>query len=146
MIARGQKERPQACAPADIHGEVAMTDDDAFLLLCEKVWGLSEERKLLSAQAAQARLTDDPDVLDDLADRIDLNRVEQRLSMARLLEAAQPELPDPGSAPVQAAPSRLALKSRSTSISGQWLAVWTVRPVTPSPRSMGQPKVRTEQG
>jgi hypothetical protein len=80
-----------------------MTDHEVFLFLCEKVWGLSEEGKLLSAQAAQARLTDDPDVLDDLADRIDLNRVERRLSMARLLEVAQPEPPDPGSASVQTA-------------------------------------------
>jgi hypothetical protein len=121
-----------------------MTDDDAFLFLCEKVRGLSEEGKLLSAQAAQARLGDDPDGVDDLADRIDLNRVERRLSMARLLEVTQPEPPDPGSASVQtaptltappAAPSRPALKSRSAVVSGRWLAPWTVR-LAPSRRSV----------
>ena len=122
-----------------------MTDHEAFLFLCEKVWGLSEEGKLLSAQAAQARLTDDQGEVEDLAERIDLNQVDRRLLMARILEAAQPDPRDPGSAPVQtaptltappAAPSRLALKSRADSVSGRWFAPWTVRLLTPSRRSV----------
>ena len=118
-----------------------MTDDGSFLFLCEKVWGLSEEEKRLSAQAARARLPDDQGGVEDLADRIDLNRVDRRLCMARLLELARPEPPDPGSASVQtaptltpppAAPSQPALKSRSAVVSGRWLEPWTARPLTPS--------------
>ena len=116
-----------------------MIDDESFLILCEKVWSLSQEGQLLSAQAAQARLADDPDnqeVVEDLADRIDLNRVERRLYLARLLEGARPEPLYPGSAPDQTAPtltpppavaSRSVPKSRSDVVSGRWLAPWTAR-------------------
>ena len=115
-----------------------MPDDESFLFLCERVWGLSLERKLLSAQA---RLTDGQGEVEDLADQIDLNQVDRRLLMARILETAQPEPPNPGSAPVQtastltpppAAPSRLVLKSGLAVVSGRWLAPWTVRLLPPS--------------
>ena len=64
-----------------------MSDDEYFLVTCEKLWRLSQDRKTLLTRAARAGDAGDEDANQDLADRIDLNHVKRRLLRLLLMRA-----------------------------------------------------------
>ena len=55
-----------------------MSDDEYFLVTCEKVWRLSQDGKALLTRAANACDAGDEDAIHDLAHRIDLNGESMR--------------------------------------------------------------------
>ena len=64
-----------------------MSDDDYFLLVCEKLWSSSEEGNALMTRAAQLKAGDE-NATGEIADAIDRNHVEQRLLLLRAHEMA----------------------------------------------------------
>jgi hypothetical protein len=66
-----------------------MSNDDYFLLICEKLWRSSAERRELLTRAAQLKDdTGDENATGEIADAIDRNHVEQRLLLMRAHEMA----------------------------------------------------------
>ena len=66
-----------------------MSDDEYFLVTCEKVWRLSQDGKALLTRAAKAGDAGDEDAIHDLAHTIDLNHVKRRLLLMRAQDLAQ---------------------------------------------------------
>ena len=66
-----------------------MSDDEYFLVTCEKVWKLSQDGKVLLTRAAKSGEAGDEDAIHDLADRIDLNNAKRRLLLLRVQDIAQ---------------------------------------------------------
>jgi len=79
----------------------ATVDDDGFLALCESIWTLSEEEKELHTRAAEAErapvrhsIADDlglprgPTARDEIADRIEFNRMKRQLLLLRVHDLA----------------------------------------------------------
>ena len=76
-------------------------DEDEFLALCERIWILFEEAGELHARAAEAKripakrsIADDlgfpeePTVLDEIADKIEFNRVNRQFLLLRVQDMA----------------------------------------------------------
>jgi hypothetical protein len=65
-----------------------MSDDEDFLITCENLW-TPEDGKALLTQVAKFGDAADEDAIHDLADRIDLNYVKQRLVLMHAQDLAQ---------------------------------------------------------